>query len=158
MTRNMSGQSILEVVLATTLIAVGLIAALALGNSSQKSASFSRNVNLATNYSYQVADWARNMRTYLGWSNFTYIIQEDNLTSVTYCLNSTLPSSDLEFQALTSASCAEGDTLSGTIFSRELILDLTNLATGTIDAKVTTSWLENTVHTNNLEFELTQWQ
>lgn len=157
-TRLPTGQSILEVVLATSLIAVGLIAALALGNSSQKSASFSRNVNVAGNYSYQVADWARTLRTYLGWGNFTYLISEDGSENVTYCLNGTLPTTDLEFQALTPGACDEDSFLTGTeIYQREVNFDLTNLASGAITATVTTSWQEEELRTNELTFELTEW-
>jgi hypothetical protein len=152
------GQSILEVVLATTLIAVGLIAALSLGNSSQKSASFSRNVNVAGNYSYQVTDWVRNLRTLLGWQNLVYLLQEDDPTNVTYCLNDSLPSTEAEFQALGSGSCPELSTIPDTIFSREISFDLTDVADGKITGSVVTSWQEEELRTNNLSFELTAWQ
>lgn len=151
------GQSLLEVVLATTLIAIGIVAALSLANTSQKSTNYSKSLNLATNYSYEVADWLRSTRSLLGWDNFTYYLSQDSAgTGVTYCLNSTLPD-ESSFPDLESGPCPEGSYLDSTIYSRSVTLDLSNLASDSLSAEITTSWQENTTRSNTLEIKLNKW-
>lgn len=150
------GQTILEIVIATTLIVVGLIAALSLANNSQKTTNFSKNNSLATNYSYQVVDWLRNLRASLGWATFAYYLGEDSGgNSLTYCLSSSLPETEVGFAALEgSGSCNPDTHLGDTIFSRQVVLDLSDLSSGLVRGQVTTSWQENTLHHHQLDFEI----
>lgn len=154
-----TGQSILEVVLAATLIAVGLVAALSLATNSQKSADFSKSNNLATNYNYQAVDWLRDVRTREGWDNMIYYLSADSGgSSLTYCLNSSLPTDTAGFAALPADSnCSTGGTIPGTSFARQVSFDLSQLPSGKISGTVTTFWQEKVERENNLEFELTKW-
>lgn len=157
--RHPAGQSILEVVLAATLIAVGLVAALSLATNSQRTADFSKSNNLATNYNYQVVDWLRETRAREGWSNFAYYLDADTGgNTLTYCLNGALPNSSAAFEALSGgSSCNSGGTIPNTLFSRQVSLDLSQVGSGRITGTVTTYWTDRTQHSNNLEFELTEW-
>jgi len=152
----LTGASILEIIIATTIIAVGLVAALSLATNSQKSSDYSRDNNLATNYSYQVVDWLRDIKTTLGWTNLVYYIQADagGNSSITYCLNSTLPTDETSFEALTTGSDCTSSTIPNTVFSRELTLDISS---DSLSGTVTTYWQEKVQRSNTIELELTKW-
>jgi len=153
------GQTMLEVVLATLLISMGLIAALALTTRSQKSVNFSRNVNLANNYSYQAIDWIRNFRTTYGWDTLLYYLQADaSGDEVIYCLIA-LPKTLEEFEELTYGECADTESLvANTTFQREITFNLNAVANKTITGNVNTTWIENILHQVTLTFELSSWE
>jgi Tfp pilus assembly protein PilV len=158
MRKTRSGQSIVEVVIATTLISIGIIAALSLSNFSTKQNTYSKALNDATSYNNQVADWLRAQKTQLGWAAFTDKLTTDAGGGVaTYCLMS-LPSGADDFTALTAAPCNPTDFIDGTAYTRELQLDINNLADGRIPTTVITSWEEKVTRSATLNMELTQWQ
>lgn len=153
------GQSLLEVILAATLISAGLVAALALATNSQRSADFSKNNNTAGNFNYQVVDWLREIRDSEGWGSFSYYLQADTAGSqLTYCLNSALPTAVSGFADLTAGSSCDSASIPNTIFSREVTLNLSLLDSGLLTGTVSTSWVDRTTHSNKLEFEMTKWQ
>ncbi|MFH2019730.1 MAG: hypothetical protein ABII80_03905 [bacterium] len=151
--RFLPGQTILEVLIATALIAISIIAALSLNNSSQKTSSYSRDLNSATTYNNQVIDWLRNLRTQMGWASLTSELVADGSNPLTYCLNS-LPTTPAEFSSLSGGSCAVDDFLPGTIFTRQAEIDLDNLP-NSIYVIVTTSWQSNIEHSTTTEATLT---
>ena len=153
------GDSILEIIIASALIVIGLVSILSLATRSQKTSDFSRDNNHATNYSYEANDWLRDMRNILGFDTLAYYLSEDSLANdTTYCLNSTLPTTEIDFEALDYGECASGDTITDSVFYREISLDLSTLASDYITGIITTSWEGNTTHTNILEIKLTKWQ
>ncbi len=157
MVRRKKGSSIIEVVFATTLISMGVIAALSLTNQSQKSATNSRLLEAATSYNNQLADFLRNQKTSLGYATLAEKLNADaTLNSVTYCIN-TIPADSATFLALAPGNCAASDVISGTIYSRRVIIDTSATATGTIKAKVETTWYDKQTRTNSLDMEITKW-
>lgn len=155
---NKKGTGVLEIIITSALIAIGLVGILSLATRSQKTTDFSRDNNLATNYSYQVADWLRDLRTTLGWDTFTYYLTEDSANPVVYCLNSTLPTEELTFAALVNGSCLPSSVIQDTVFSREVSIDLSNLASDYLTGTITTTWEGNKTYTNILEVRLSKWE
>lgn len=155
--RQISGQSIIEVLIATAVVAVLLVSLLILGTNSLKATTYARNLNQATAYSNQVGDWLRNMKESVGWGIFSTTILEDTATStVTYCL-STLPADATEFRALANQPCTSTDTIPQTIFTRNVILNV-DLINGTITATINTTWEANTTRNATIYVTLTQWK
>lgn len=154
-TSNNLGQTVLEVLVAATIVTVLLVGLLSLIVNSSKSTTYSRNLNQATEYSNQAADWLRNQKKQYGWSAFIEAIQNDSgANTVTYCLNNSLA----DFEPLAAGSCSS-TYISGTNFSREAIMNLSNVADGTIDITITTSWQEtNDIQNATVNTKLTQWK
>lgn len=154
-----SGQTILEVVIATTLISIAIIAALGLTNQSQKSANYAKLLDQATAFNNQAADYFRNQKYLLGWAAFTEKITSDIGTgnTTTYCFNTVPDSTSLTFDTLAPGSCDETDLISGTIFKREASLSTSDLSNGVITIVITTTWPDSTERIATLTMELTQW-
>lgn len=153
-----SGQSIVEVVIATTLISIGVVAALSLANYSTKQNIYSKSLNQATSYNSQVADWLRSQKTKIGWAAFIEKLQADSGGGTsTYCLAS-IPSGASDFTTLAAGNCDPTDYISNTLFIRELTVDISDVSAGLVRASVVTSWVEKTTRTATLTMELSQWQ
>lgn len=154
-----SGQSILEVVIATTMISIAIIAALGLTNQSQKSSNYAKLLDQATSYNNQAADYFRNQKHLLGWASFTEKITSDAGTgnTTTYCLNTMPDSSTITFDSLTASSCDESDRIAATIFTREVNISTLDLASGNIEIVITTTWPDSIERVATLTMELSQW-
>lgn len=148
--KYLRGTSIIEIVIATALISVAIIAALSLTNSSQKQNIYARNLAEATKYTTQLVDWVRTQRDTVGWST---IAAQNNGS---YCLTS-LP---VDWNALPSpGSCGPGSYIQGTTYQREITLESTDAdkASGLVKIIVSTTWLEQVPRQATVEMELTQW-
>lgn len=151
------GSSILEVVVATALISMGIIAALSLTNYSQKQSNYSKYFNEATTYNSQAADWLRSQKSQLGWPIFVNSLDLDTATStLSYCLPS-LPSDSAQFIALSSSTCNSTDYIPLTSFRRQIDLDISDVALGIITATLTTKWEEKVTRTATLNLEIGRW-
>jgi len=159
MIKHRSGQTILEVVIATTLISMGVIAALSLTNQSQKSSNFSKLLNEATAYNNQLADYLRTAKSTHGFAVLGSIFTEDSQGgTATYCFPS-LTETITDFLVITPGSCAPNSYIQGTTFIREMVVDTTNIeTTGIIPITITTSWEDKTTRSAKLEMELTKWK
>lgn len=157
---KISGQSIIEILIATAVVSVLLVSLLILGTNSLKTTTYARNLDQAIEYSNQASDWLRNMKTSAGWAIFSTTIDEDTSGGlVTYCLISDpLPPDAASFRTLNNGSCSSADFIPGTIFQREVTFDMTTLTSGTITATITTNWEENTTRTAIIYLTLTQWK
>lgn len=153
-----SGQSILEVVIATTMISIAIIAALSLANQSQKSTNYSKLLDQATAYNNQAADYLRNQKTLLGWGAFVEKITNDAIGNETsYCLSSIPDSTTDTFTTLSPGICGDTNYISNTIFRRQLTINATQISTGTIPLTITTNWPDSQERSATLTLELTQW-
>jgi len=124
--------TILETVIAATLVSVAIVAAVSLGTNTEKESSYSRDLSLATKYNAGAIDSLKSLRSELGWPTFVDKVQSDG-SPASYCL-STLPSSGSQFLALqekNSTQCAS-DLISGTRFYR-----LATLTVGSGGSEVT---------------------
>ncbi len=156
--KTLAGQSILEVVIATTLISMGVIAALSLTNQSQKSSNYAKTLDAATAYNNQAADYLRNQKNQLGYATLAEMFTQDSSGgSATYCLDS-LPADSTSFLALTPGSCSDTDLVQGSTFKRDLVVDVTNSSSGIIPITITTSWSDSSVRSAVLKMELSKWK
>ena len=146
---KLTGQSIVETVIAAALISVAILAALSLSVYSQKQSTYAKNLAEASKYASQGADWLRSQRSLLGWTTMT-------TSSGLYCLN-TLPTSPNDFTSLTPGACANNSYIAGTTFTRQINVDNSNVVNGTLKITVSVTWQDSTVHSTSLETELTQW-
>ncbi len=145
MTRSKKGTSIIEIVIAASLISMAVIAALSLTNRSQKQSTYARNLAEATKYASEASDWIRNERTNLGWATMS------TMSDGVYCLN-TLPA---DFTLISSGSCLSGNYITGsTIYQRTL--NMTKSATS-IKFNIEVSWQENVPRQATIEMELSEW-
>ena len=152
------GQSILEVVIATTLISMGVIAALSLTNQSQKSSNYAKTLDAATAYNNQLADYLRNQKSLLGYATLEELFVGHSAGGVvTYCID-TIPADSTAFLALTPGICGDTDLIAGTTFKRQMEVDVTGSGSGSITATITTSWTDNTVRSAVLNMELSKWK
>lgn len=157
MKRLRHGQTILEVIIATTLISMAVIAALSLINQSQKSSTYSKLLDEATALNNQAADYLRNQKSYHGYATLADKITLDaSTTHATYCLSS-LPATPEEFLTLSPGTCGPTDYVANTIFRRDLTVATADLDSGIIRATITTNWEDSQTRTTFLDLELTQW-
>lgn len=153
-----SGQTILEVVIATTLISMGVIAALSLTNQSQKSSNFAKTLDAATAYNNQAADYLRNQKTQLGYATLAEMFTTDSSGGVAlYCL-ANLPTDSTSFLALSPGACGDNDMIPGTSFKRDLEVNVTNSNSGILLITLNTSWPDSSVRRAVLNMEISQWK
>lgn len=154
--RTKRGQSIVEVVIAAALISVGIIAALSLANYSQKQTASAKNLGAANRYNDQAADWLREQKNLLGWETLAAKASQDDVANhAIYCLYD-LPRAPDTFTDLTPGACAADKYIPGTQFVRELNIDTTSQASGSLKFTLTNAWKEATTHSITSEFKLLQ--
>lgn len=142
---KLSGTSILEIVIATAMITVAVIAALSLTNKSQSQNSYSRKSSEASGYASQVIDWARAERETLGWASL------NTIGAGVYCLNS-LPASYL---TMTAGACTPATYIPNTSFTRNLTIS--KPSDTKIKLTISVTWLESTSREVQMESEIVQW-
>ena len=156
--KNQSGQTIIEVLVATAIVSVLLVSLLILGTNSLKSTNYAKDLNRATEYSNQAADWIRSRKEAEGWETFLSTLEEDTTgNQVSYCLDTLIEDSSA-FRALEGGSCGPEDTISQTIYTRYIDFDLSSSASGIISATITTQWQDNAVRHATVYITLAQWK
>ena len=138
------GTSILEVVIATAMITMAVISALALTSKSESQNTYARHSAQASKYASEAADWLRGERDNQGFSTLASV-------SGSYCI-STLP---VDFLSLGAPTVCGDQNLINNIFKRTLILD--NSSSDRVRASVVVSWQEKTLRTTTIDLELTKW-
>lgn len=148
------GSSILEVLIATALISLSILAALSLNNYSHKTNTNANSLSSASNYNNQVIEWLRNLRTEMGWGEISAAITADNGGNPTYCLP-TLPANATDFTNLTHGLCSSTDYIPNSNLIRQATLNL-NLSSNILYITVTTSW-DDQAHSTSTEATITNW-
>lgn len=136
--------SIIEIVIATAMISMAVIAALSLTSKSQSQNVYSRQSAEASKYATQIIDWVRSERNLKGWATI------NAKAAGTYCLN-TIPS---DFTTLSPGACLASTYISNTIFTRTMII---TKDAGKIIISVEITWDERTPRSTIINLELTQW-
>jgi Tfp pilus assembly protein PilV len=108
-----SGQSLIEVLIITVLVASILTAIASVVTKSLQSTAENKRKNAATNLSQEAIEMFRQNRQILGWDSF-----QTELSSGVYCLD-TLPTTVQEFGTMTSGECGETDIIPDTEYTRE---------------------------------------
>jgi hypothetical protein len=153
------GTSIVEVVVAAALIAMGVIAALSLMNYSQKQASYAKMYNEATKYNTQAVDWFRAVRAVMGYDALLGVLQNSG-SPVSYCLTSLPASTTSGFSSLSTGHCGPTAYITSSTgqFIRELSASYNSPDTGVISFTITTTWTDKTTHTLTATGEVTKWK
>src|SRR5690348_13885888 len=100
---SQSGQSLIEVMFATAVVALVLIAVLSSIILSLRNARFALEQTKATGYAQATLEWLRQQRDIVGWGVFsTSVINRGS--SVKFCLTS-LPSDYAALMALNTGDC-----------------------------------------------------
>jgi type II secretory pathway pseudopilin PulG len=147
--RQSSGQSILEVLFATTVVALVLVAVLSTIIASLRNARISMEQAQATSYASEALEWLRHQRDGQGWIPF----KEQAIADV-YCL----PSLPADITGLNSAAGAcVNNPIPNTSFVRELTID--HLPNDEIQTTVTvTRPSRSGPAVTTLEGRFNQWQ
>lgn len=153
------GTSIIEIIIATALIGMAIIAALSLMNHSQKQNSYARNLAEATKYTSQAAEWVRQERNRLGWATIANKIESDGVANV-YCLN-TLPGQENpdypDFTFLLPEPCADLDYIPDTLYQRAMSVVTDPLNPNLLKFTISVTWMEKEQRQATIELELSQW-
>ncbi len=151
----LKGGSIVEVIVASALISVAVIAALSLMNHTQKQNSYAKGLAEATKYGSQSLDWLRTQRDIVGWAIIADKVTSDG-SPATYCL-STIPFSTTRFTDVAAGACGTTDFIPSTIFIREITIDSSDAANGTLTITSKVRWQEKIMRETSVETELSRW-
>ena len=101
------GSSLIEVIVATGIVALVMTAIVAAITVSIRNAAFAKASTLGTKFSQEGMEFFRRQLNILGWESFVSTLQTDG-SSITYCLD-TLPANATAFAALPNAVCAANE-------------------------------------------------
>lgn len=148
--------TILETVIAATIISVAIVASLKLSTNTQKEANYAKNLSLATKYNYQIFDWFKAVKSELGWTDLSGKVLVDGDNSL-YCL-SLIPAQATDFltQAPTSKDSCSTTIIPGTSgFYRTAELSI--IDGNTLSLKVKTYWQGKTEYSVQSETRLSNY-
>ena len=131
------GFTIVEVLVAVAVVAMVMTAVVSGVSFSVKNTRFARDQALAVRYTQEALEWIRQVRDESGWRTFTNELGNDG-NPVSYCLMS-IPATFAEFVALVNGLCQAGEVIGGTIYTRQMSLDLTG---SEATAEVSVTWDE----------------
>ncbi len=124
------GQTIVEILMATAVVAVVLTAVAGALTFTVKNSAESKYKAVATQKAQEAVEIFRRERAVLGWETFTETLQNGE-----YCFNE-LPADSAAFQALTPATCSEGVAEAGTEFTRQVLVTLQDNGTEVTQVQV----------------------
>jgi len=131
-----AGQSIVEVLIATGVVALVMTALMAAMTLSLQNSSQAKYKALATKLGQEGMETFRQFRNSLGWESFYTLLNDQG--SGEYCLNA-IPTQTAQFQALVSGECADyAISRTGVNFKRDLNLQI--ISSEEIKFVVTVSW------------------
>lgn len=156
-----SGQTMIEMVVATGMVALVLVAIVSGIALSIRNSRFSKNKALAIRYAHEAVEKFRNYRDEVGWEPFIEEVLEGS-TDVDFCLP-TMPTSAIEVPNFTGACAGEKitNTLGSTEFVRGAHLTVQNQSNpnDTVEMTVTVTWLEGSkTHSSVLVSRLNSWE
>lgn len=130
-----SGQTIIEVLVATTVVGI-VLTGLVIGMTfSLRNAAAAKARSLATRYAQEANEVFRRERDLQGWEPFSSTFQGG--ATRTYCLPA-LPETTTEFRSLTPADCSAGTYIQGTDFTREV--EVRRVSPSEVEVSTTVSW------------------
>lgn len=129
---SQSGQTIIEVLIASVVVAMVLTAVAAALTVSVKNTAQSRYQEIARSRAQSGLELYRRERTALGWQAFREVVGDG-----TYCIDN-LPSDTAEFATLAQGDCTTGTAVLGNTFTREA--RVTTNGPDEIRVDVTSGW------------------
>lgn len=157
--KNISGQSLFEVVVALAVISVVIVGLINVTTISIRNTSFSRNNTSATRLAQEATEWLRGERD-AGWT--TFITNAHN--SSVYCLNSLI---------WNSGNCLTNETIQGNFYRQVSFLCYINspptpptlppacntIGVNIVEANVSVVWTDaQGSHTVSTPTQLTKWK
>lgn len=136
--KSQSGQTIIEVLIASVVVAMVLTAVAAALTVSVRNTAQSRSQEVARARAQGGLEVFRRERTALGWQAFRNAL----VSGATYCIN-TLPGNSTQFVAMSQGACSTGETAIGTTFTREAQVTIPNANEVRVD--VTSGWQDGTL-------------
>ncbi len=116
-----AGQSIIEVLFATLVVALVLVAVLSTIITSFRNARISLEQSRSTKYASEVNEWLRRHRDAIGWQEFAEVVGPVGAAG-TYCLP-IVPNSFDSLAEYATPECDVNQSIEGTDFYRELNLN-----------------------------------
>lgn len=131
-----AGQSIIEVLIATLVVGMVMVALASIMTMSVKNSSEGKFRNVATFQGQQVIEVFRRARVRDGWSTFT-----TEALGGTFCLEALPAATDdlSDWLDVRRGECTEGYSLAGATFTREAVVQQTS---GEVVVIVTVGWLD----------------
>lgn len=149
------GQTLIEILVAVAVVVLVLVAVVSRAVDAVANANFSRNQVMATRFSQEGIEWTRSQRDRLGWYEFVTALDAD---PVTYCVLDLTTNPRLE--TLTPGLCS--GTIPGTLFTREVEIDLTDVPDPEgdfVEVTVRVAWQDRIGdHTSTLATNLSNWR
>jgi hypothetical protein len=153
MNKNISGQSLFEIVIALALSVLIIVSLVSLAANAVRNSTYSRNKTQAARYSQEATEWLRGQRD----TSFDYLY--DMASVAVYCF----PVLDwTEAEAV--AACPVDNVITGTIFRREISFARRTISDGginksVIDATVNVYWQDaQGVHEVKSATSFTDWR
>lgn len=128
------GQTLIEVILATAIVASVLTAIAASVSMSSKNTNENKKKSMATSFAQETLEVFHRERYSLGWETF-----KNALGDGTYCFND-LPANSASFVVASSGECGASEMIPGTIFQREAVLTST---ADQLQVESIVSWLDD---------------
>lgn len=149
--------TLIEVIISIAVVVLVLITLAASGTVVTRNQRFSERQAVATKYTQEAVEWAKNMRQQMGWPTLYDTVLTDSSAGIaSYCL-ATLPDTPLAFASLTPSACQTTDIIAGTEFTRSFQFVI--VSPSEIKATVIVDWTDNTTpHQTKSETVLRQWQ
>lgn len=159
--KAMSGQTMIEMVVATGMVALVLVAIVSGIALSIRNSRFSKNKALATRYAHEAVEKFRNYRDEVGWEPFIDEVLGGS-TELDFCLP-TMPASAVEVTNFTGACVSEKitNTLGNTEFVRgaHVTVQSQSNPNDTVEMTVTVTWVEGSkIHSSELVSRLNSWE
>lgn len=130
--KNKKGQSLFEVVLALSIMALIIFAVVILAAISIRNSDFSKNKAVATRYSQGATEWLRGQRD-ASWSTFS---GKASLAGRTWCFNT----EPITAWPGVEGGCSSSSFISGTNFQRQVSLLI--VGADTVQASVSLYWAD----------------
>jgi len=136
--KKQAGQTIVEILVATAVVALVLTAVASGLTYSIKSASESKYRSVATSKAQEAVEVFRYQRSTLGWETFVEVLA----TGGAYCYN-TLPTPE-QFLSIGNSICDTGVADSGTEFKRDVLVTVAG-DENSVTVESTVSWTDGTI-------------
>jgi len=142
---NRRGTSLLEIIIATGIVALVMTSTVAMMSVSLKTTNLAKNKSTGTKYTQEAIEYFRTQRTILGWETFISILQSGSNVN-TFCM-ATLPYAAVGgLQNLPNRACLTNEYVdAGNRFKRSSQIVITTAGSSTnVNVQVSTTWQDGT--------------
>lgn len=137
------GQTVVEVLIATAVVAMVMTAVVAGLSLSVRNSAQSRYRAIASKMAQEGLEAYRLQRDRMGYRSFATGVATSG--SGRYCLNN-LPTTEEDFSTLTAGACSTGTEVAGTLIKREAVVEVgAGTPPGSIAVTIEVSWTDSSV-------------